>query len=167
MKRIQSSEQPESFWIRKRTDTEAVVRLRADIRETESGWSWNEVETTIQLQSSLEQYIQDNFWDLWDKAGGGFPLVTKFAFRQLLTPSQKMVFDNFDLLAETLGLTSMQVMQLRIFKADFDSAIKVNMQEPTMIQGLQAIASWNLELDSQPVFTEADVDRILAGIQPL
>jgi hypothetical protein len=163
MKLVQGSELPDPIWIRYKTDTEAVIRLRANIKPTETGYSWNEIETKVPLVSGLEAAIQAEFWELWDAAGGGFPLITKFTFRQLLNSLQKLVWDNFDLLKEQLGLTDMQFMQMRSFRADFDSSRKVNMELPLMTGGLQTIADWELELDGQAVFTDADVERILAG----
>ncbi len=96
----------------------------------------------------------------------GWPVITKFEFRQLLTNTQKLVWDNFDLMKDALALTDMQFMQLRSFKADFDSAQLVTMDSPLMVGGLGTMASWNLTLDGQVVFTQADVDRILAGQGP-
>ena len=98
--------------------------------------------------------------------GPGWPEITKFEFRQLLTPEQKLVWDNFDVLKTELALTDLQFMQMRSFKADFDSAQLVTMDSPLMIGGLGVMASWELTLNGQPVFTQADVDRILAGQGP-
>ena len=96
----------------------------------------------------------------------GWPVISKFVFRQLLTDTQKMVWDNYDVLKTDLGLTDMQFMQMRSFRADFDSAQEVTMDQPLVVNGLTLLASWNLALDGNPVFTQADAERILAGQGP-
>ena len=92
-----------------------------------------------------------------------FPVITKFAFRELLTQLQETVWDNYDILKDTLGLTNDQFMAIRTFRARFDSAEKVTLTDAYLVQGLSALASWNLTLNEQPVFTQAEADRILAG----
>ena len=97
----------------------------------------------------------------------GWPVISKYDFRQLLTDMQKLVWDNYDVLKTELGLTDMQFMQLRSFRADFDSAQVVTMDAPLMVNGLGTIAGWGLEYGGQAVFTQADVDRILNGEGPV
>lgn len=96
-----------------------------------------------------------------------WPVITKYMFcEKLLTPIQKFIWDNYDLLKAELGLTDEQFMQLRSFKASFDRAEKVTMDDDLMVEGLSILASWNLTYNEDPVFTQEDVDRILSG-QPL
>ena len=97
----------------------------------------------------------------------GWPVISKYDFRQLLTDLQKLVWDNYDILKVDLGLTDMQFMQLRSFRADFDSAQVVTMDAPLMVNGLGTIATWNLQYSGQAVFTQADVTRILNGEGPM
>jgi len=94
------------------------------------------------------------------------PVMSKYVFRQLLTDQQKLVWDNYDLLKTALGLTDQQYMMMRSFRADFEAAEELNLEEPLLINGLNAVASWGLQLDGQDVFTSADVARILAGQAP-
>ena len=92
-----------------------------------------------------------------------FPVITKFAFRELLTQLQETVWDNYDILKDTLGLTTDQYMAIRTFRARFDSAEKVTLTDTYLVQGMYALASWNFTLNEQPVFTQADAVRILAA----
>ncbi len=121
-----------------------------------------QIQATSQKINALEQrlnQIQSEVQPQW-------PVITKFHFRSLLTPTQETVWDNYDILKETLGLTNEQFMAIRTFRARFDSAEKITMTDAYLIQGLSALAAWELELNSELVFTQEDADRILAGRMP-
>jgi hypothetical protein len=89
--------------------------------------------------------------------------LTKYQFRGLLTQTQKLVFDNFELLQTDLGLTTLQVAQLRTWTKDFELASSVDLNDPLLAIGLNMVLAWDLQYNGEPVFTQADVDRILAG----
>jgi hypothetical protein len=89
--------------------------------------------------------------------------LTKYQFRGLLTQTQKLIFDNFELLKDDLGLTTLQVAQLRTWTKDFELASSVDLNDPLLAIGLNMVLAWDLQYNGAPVFTQADVDRILAG----
>jgi hypothetical protein len=89
--------------------------------------------------------------------------LTKYQFRGLLTQTQKLIFDNFELLKDDLGLTTLQVAQLRTWTKDFELASSVDLNDPLLAIGLNMVLAWDLQYNGEPVFTQADVDRILAG----
>lgn len=92
--------------------------------------------------------------------------LTKYQFRNLLTQTQKLIFDNFELLKNDLGLTVVQVAQLRTWTKDFEMASSVDLNDPSLSVGLNMVLTWNLQYNGEVVFTQADVDRILAGELP-
>jgi len=89
--------------------------------------------------------------------------ITKHQFRNLLTQTQKLIFDNFELLKDDLGLTTIQVAQLRTWTKDFELAANIDLNDPLLTMGLNMVLQWNLQYNGGPVFTEADIERILAG----
>ena len=89
--------------------------------------------------------------------------LTKYQFRNLLTPVQKIVFDNFALLKEDLGLSTTQVALLRTWTKDFEMASNVDLNDPQLVTGLNMVLAWDLQYEGEPVFTQADIDRILTG----
>ncbi|MBE0584133.1 MAG: hypothetical protein IH612_10300 [Desulfofustis sp.] len=101
-----------------------------------------------------------------DGPGQTVRVMSKYEFRKLLTGSQKLVWDNYDILKGSLGLTDMQYMMMRTFRADFDVANEVDLGDQLLIDGMYSAASWGLQLDGVPVFTTDDVTRILSGNPP-
>jgi hypothetical protein len=121
-----------------------------------------QIQSTASRMNTLEQrlnQIQQGVTPSW-------PVITKFAFRELLTPIQEMVWDNYDLLKEDLTLSNEQFMAIRTLRARFDSAEKITMTDQYLIAGLHNLVTWGLTLNGEPVFTTEEVDRILAG-QPV
>ena len=76
MKKVNSSNCPESFWIRKKDNKNIYVRLRKNIvektrkdDETNSTYfEFDEVEIKIPLMPNVEDYIAQNFDALWMSA---------------------------------------------------------------------------------------------------
>ncbi len=93
--------------------------------------------------------------------------ISKHTFRGLLTQSQRIVLDNFELLADELGLTKTQIAMLRTSRADFDAAGSISLSDLMLTESLYAIASWGLQYDGQHVFELTDVERILRGEAPV
>ena len=93
-----------------------------------------------------------------------YPMVSKTQFRALLTPAQKLVWDNYDLLKTTLGLSDEQFMAMRSFRADFELVEgSVDLSVPLMIGGMQTISSWDLQFQGGAIFPASEVTRILNG----
>jgi len=74
------------------------------------------------------------------------------------------VWDNYDLLKTTLGLSDEQFMAMRSFRADFELVEgSVDLSVPLMIGGMQTISSWDLQFQGGAIFPASEVTRILNG----
>ena len=120
----------------------------------------------IQATASQLQTLQQRVDGIQREISPTWPVITKFHYRTLLTPIQELIWDNYDVLKTSLGLTDEQFMQLRTFRARFESAEKITMTDDYMVNGLNAVAAWNLTYNAAPVFTVEDAERILAGQVP-
>ena len=118
------------------------------------------------LQSQIDSITQ-TVNSLQTTINPQFPIISKFQFRKLLTQNQELIWDNYDILKDILGLTAEQFMALRTFRAMFDTAEKLDMTEDYMVNGMHAIAGWGLQYDGQHVFELTDVERILRGEEPV
>ena len=108
------------------------------------------------MRKSNAQRLVNSLIDQW-------PMISKQSFRKRMNLNQKLVWDNFEILKDSLGLTDNQVMLLRTFKADFDSCEKIRIDDDILINGLRFVASWNLVFQGEPIFDEEQVTEILGG----
>ena len=112
-----------------------------------------QIQATQSKLNTLEQRINQ----LQNEVAPSWPVITKYAFRQLLTPEQVLIWDNWQDM--DLGLTQEEKWQMNSFFKSFDAAEKVTMTDPLMVQGMVFFVAKGL-------MTQEEVDRILAG-QPV
>ena len=102
-----------------------------------------------QLERRLNQ-VQQDITPSW-------PVLTKYAFRKLLTQDQLLMWDNWQDME--LGLTQQEKWQMNSFFKSFDAAEKVTMTDPMMQDGMAFFVAKGL-------ISQEEADRILAGQQP-
>ena len=117
--------------------------------------------TTLQgqIQGAMSQIAQleQRINQLQNEVAPSWPVITKYAFRQLLTNEQMLMWDNWQDME--LGLTQQEKWQMNSFFKSFDTAEKVTMTSPMMLAGMEFFVAKGL-------LTQEEADRILAG-QPV
>ncbi len=86
-----------------------------------------------------------------------WPILTKYQFRQLLTPEQVLLWDNWQEM--DLGLTQEEKWQMNSFFKSFEAAEKITMNDELMSQGMTFFVT-------KALITQDEADRILAGYKP-
>ena len=112
-----------------------------------------QIQATQSKLNTLEQRINQ----LQNEVAPSWPIITKYAFRQLLTNEQMLMWDNWQDME--LGLTQQEKWQMNSFFKSFDTAEKVTMTDPMMQDGMEFFVAKGL-------LTQEEADRILAG-QPV
>ena len=112
-----------------------------------------QIQATQSKLNTLEQRINQ----LQNEVAPSWPIITKYAFRQLLTNEQMLMWDNWQDME--LGLTQQEKWQMNSFFKSFDTAEKVTMTDPMMQDGMAFFVTKGL-------LTQEEADRILAG-QPV
>ena len=117
--------------------------------------------TTLQgqIQGAMSQIAQleRRINQLQNEVAPSWPIITKYAFRKLLTNEQMILWDNWQDME--LGLTQQEKWQMNSFFKSFDTAEKVTMTSPMMLAGMEFFVAKGL-------LTQEEADRILAG-QPV
>ena len=111
----------------------------------------------IQATQSKLQNLEQRINQLQSEVAPSWPIITKYAFRQLLTLEQLLVWDNWQDME--LGLTQDEKWQMNSFFKTFESVEKVTMTSPMMQNGMAFFVAKGL-------ISQEEADRILAG-QPV
>ena len=116
------------------------------------------LQNDIQNMQRRIDALQSKVHRLQTEVSPAFPTITKFSFRQLLTPEQLRLWDNWKDME--LGLTQEEKWDMNTFFKSFDAAEKVTMTDPLMQNGMEFFVTKGL-------ITQEEADRILAGQQPV
>ncbi len=113
----------------------------------------SELQNTKERLDRMEKQVRDVLRD----TNPSWPVVTKFAFRKLLTPEQLVLWDNWRDM--DLGLTQEEKWQMNSFFKSFESAEKITMTDDMMQQGMTFFVT-------KALVAQDEADRVLAGYKP-
>ena len=116
------------------------------------------LQNDIQNMQRRIDTLQSRVYRMQTEVSPSWPIITKYAFRQLLTQDQRLMWDNWSEME--LGLTQQEKWQMNSFFKSFDAAEKVTMTDQMMTEGMAFFVAKGL-------ITQEEADRILAGQQPV